>query len=109
MKTGIGIGIGTPFLNNVASDGGGYSSDAYVIEIKDTGSVIDYTLGIAPTPSLNMNVTIDWGDGTVDSGITTANPQHDYNGYPDSPYQIVVTGTNFSPRMNFVNLSLIHI
>jgi len=50
-----------------------------------------------PTHNTGYNYTVDWGDGTVETGISTLDYAHTYADDSGSPYEVKITGT--FPRM----------
>lgn len=76
----------------------GFDFDALIIGLNVTSADLRARLPF----DKQVNVTIDWGDGTIEENITTPFPQHTYT---DPDYYVVsVKGT--VPSLNSTNLNI---
>jgi surface protein len=99
MKLGISNTI--PNISNLPGQGGGggYGAEAFVTE---------WTVGAGDTIKLpsylgggTMNYDVDWGDGSSDSNVITADKTHTYSSA--DVYQVVITGQFSALNMSRAN------
>lgn len=96
LETGMSVADGLDHLNEVILN---VHENTYVKSIEFTASPIKSGVGGTITLTLeaqgNANeYDIDWGDGTVDTGITTLSPSHVYTDNLNSPYTVKVVARN---------------
>ena len=76
-----------------SAGGGPVTNDAFEFTIQTSTASQSFTLALEQVSS----VDIDWGDGTVDTGVTTDLPSHTYA--TADTYSVSVTGT--APVLNY--------
>jgi len=68
----------------------GFDPAIMVLTMATTGATAEQRTVRIPFASTNLNVSIDWGDGTVTNHVLAANPEHVYGS--EGTYTIQVTG-----------------
>ena len=75
------------YLGSTQVFGGGAVNNAFELTVETTAANESFLLPMQSVTSID----VDWGDGTVDTGITTDNPTHTYA--TAGTHSISVTGT----------------